>query len=221
MGIAKIFERNRQYDSVLFYANQSLAASSRAEYSSYVLQSAQYLAGCYTKVGNSDSAVKYLSLSMSIRDSLFGREKLNQIKAMELQEVSREQDKARAETLAKQERRQNIQYAIILIGIVSLLVVVLLLSRTFIVNHTWVRFLGVLSLLLIFEFINLYLHPFLSSVTGHSPIFMLLVMAGIASLLIPMHHRMEHWIIGKLVEKNKQIRLATAKKIVENLEGSR
>lgn len=94
MGIAKIFERNRQFDSVLFYANQSLAASSKAKFSSYVLQSAHYLAGCYTKVGNPDSALKYMSLSMSIRDSLFSREKLNQIKAMELQEVSREQDKA-------------------------------------------------------------------------------------------------------------------------------
>jgi hypothetical protein len=43
-------------------------------------------------------------------------------------------------------------------------------------------------------------------------------MPGIASLLIPLHHKLEHWITTKLVEKNKKIRLAEAKKIIEELE---
>jgi hypothetical protein len=37
-------------------------------------------------------------------------------------------------------------------------------------------------------------------------------------LLVPLHHRLEKWVKEKLVEKNKQIRLAEAKKTIEQLE---
>ena len=37
---------------------------------------------------------------------------------------------------------------------------------------------------------------------------MLLALVFIAALLVPLHHKLEHWATTKLVEKNKQIRLA-------------
>ncbi|MBE0654546.1 MAG: hypothetical protein IH594_12150 [Bacteroidales bacterium] len=43
-------------------------------------------------------------------------------------------------------------------------------------------------------------------------------MVLIASLLIPLHHRIELWIKEKLVVKNKRIRLAAAKRTVRQLE---
>jgi tetratricopeptide (TPR) repeat protein len=218
LGVARIYEKQQLQDSVLHYANASLSAATEANYLSYMLQSSNYLAEYYKKINRLDSAVKYFSMSSSIRDSLVSNEKVNKIKAMEMQQIFREQERQQDEEKAKEDRRVNIQYAILLIGIVCLLLIVLLLSRSFIVHHNWVRFLGVLSLLLVFEFINLYLHPLLDKLTGHSPIAMLLIMAGIASLLIPLHHNLEHWITHKLVEKNKKIRLAEAKKIIEELE---
>jgi hypothetical protein len=48
---------------------------------------------------------------------------------------------------------------------------------------------------------------------------MLLALVIIASLLIPLHHRLEKWIKEKMVEKNKKIRLAAAKKTIAKLEG--
>jgi hypothetical protein len=47
---------------------------------------------------------------------------------------------------------------------------------------------------------------------------MLLAMVCIAALLIPLHHKLEHWITHKMVEKNKKIRLAAAKKTIATLE---
>jgi len=38
------------------------------------------------------------------------------------------------------------------------------------------------------------------------------------ALLVPLHHKVEKWATTKLVEKNKKIRLATAKKTIEQLE---
>lgn len=62
------------------------------------------------------------------------------------------------------------------------------------------------------------LHPFLERATHHNPVLMLLALVSIAALLEPLHHQLEHWATAKLVEKNKQIRLAAAKKTIEQLE---
>ena len=94
----------------------------------------------------------------------------------------------------------------------------LLLSHSFIANEKVIRFLGVVALLIVFEFFNLLLHPFLERVTHHSPILMLLSLVCIASLLVPLHHKMEKWAINRLVEKNKKIRLAIAQRTIEQLE---
>ncbi len=47
---------------------------------------------------------------------------------------------------------------------------------------------------------------------------MLLALVCIAALLVPLHHKLEKWATNKLVEKNKQIRLAAAKKTIQELE---
>jgi hypothetical protein len=49
---------------------------------------------------------------------------------------------------------------------------------------------------------------------------MLLALVGLAALLIPLHHKLEHWAVHKLIEKNKQSRLEAAKKTIEQLEKS-
>ena len=46
---------------------------------------------------------------------------------------------------------------------------------------------------------------------------MLLALVGIAALLVPLHHKLEKWATHKLVEKNKAIRLASAKKTIRLL----
>jgi hypothetical protein len=116
------------------------------------------------------------------------------------------------------QRKQNIQFILIAFGIISFIIVFLLLSRSFITNTKAIEFLGIIALLIIFEFLNLLLHPFLEKVTHHSPVLMLLALVCIAALLVPLHHKVEKWATAKLVEKNKTIRLANAKKTIELLD---
>jgi len=94
----------------------------------------------------------------------------------------------------------------------------LLMSRSFITNVRFIKFLGILALLLVFEFINLLVHSYLEQLTNHSQVLILLLLVGIAALLIPLHHKLEKWTISKLVEKNKQVRLAAARRTIEKLE---
>ena len=118
----------------------------------------------------------------------------------------------------EQQRKQNIQYALLALGILSFIILFLALSRRHITNTKVIQFLGVVALLVVFEFLNLLLHPFLERITHHNPILMLLALVCIAALLVPLHHKLEKWATHKLVEKNKQIRLAAAKKTIEQLD---
>ena len=43
-------------------------------------------------------------------------------------------------------------------------------------------------------------------------------MVGIAALL-PLHHKTEKWVTLKMIEKNKQVRLAAAKKTIDKPGG--
>ena len=88
-------------------------------------------------------------------------------------------------------------------------------------DEKFIEYFNVVALLAVFEFINLLIHPYLARLTHDSPPLMLLILIGIGALLVPLHHKLEHWIAHVLTEKNKQIRLAAAKKTIAHLEGSK
>lgn len=207
IGMAKIFEMKNQRDSSLYYANKSFQTAKRTGYSQYILNASEFLANYYRKIKNIDSSYKYLSEVNIAKDSIFGQEKLKQIQVLEFQETMRQHEIEEAKIQDEQERKNNIQYAIIAITIITIVVIFLLLSNNLIVSDRVIKFLGVMSLLLIFEFINLLIHPFISEITHHSPIAMMIILVCIAAMIIPIHHYLEFRLIDKLLEKNKKIRI--------------
>ncbi|MEP6674756.1 MAG: hypothetical protein ABJA78_06365 [Ferruginibacter sp.] len=217
---AQAFLGLKQYDSVTNYALRSIQVSRLLGYKDQQLRSYEYLYKSFAQINAKDSLNKYLLLAMSAKDSLYSMEKTRSIEAMNFREQIRQQESETEKIKAEEQRRENIQYAFIAFGIITLLIVFLLLSRSFITNTKMIEFLGIIALLIIFEFLNLLLHPFLERVTHHSPVLMLLGLVCIAALLVPLHHRIEKWATAKLVEKNKKIRLAAAKKTIEQLEGN-
>lgn len=178
----------------------------------------EYLYKSFDQTNQQDSLNKYFRLAMLTKDSLLNIEKVKSIQALTFREDMRQQEIAAEKQKADDERKDNIQYAAIGLGIIILVTLFLLLSRALLVNERLITFFAVLGLLIVFEFVNLLIHPWLAEFTHESPLFMLLALVLIAALLIPLHHRIEHWIKGKLVEKNKAIRLAAARKTIENLD---
>ena len=153
-----------------------------------------------------------------MKDSVFSRNNINKIQSLAFSEKLRmieEEGKLAAE---KEQRKQNLQYALIALGIIIFVILYLLLSTRIITNVKVIEFLSVVALLIVFEFLNLLLRPFLEKITRHSPLLMLIALVSIAALLVPLHHRLEKWATHKLVEKNKQVRLAAAKKTIEKPE---
>ncbi len=217
-SLSQFYYDSNQKDSCLVYAKKAIGIVQNTPYASASLASAKLLLDVY-RVTNSDSAFKYSELYRITNDSLSSATKIKQANLMTFTEDLRQQELAEAKLKAEEERKHNIQLSLIAIGIITFIILFLLLSRSFITNTKLIEFFGVIALLLVFEFLNLLLHPFLERITHHSPVLMLLALVGIAAVLVPLHHRVEKWTTKKLVEKNKAMRLANAKKTIENLEG--
>ena len=172
----------------------------------------------FDKQNKIKSAYYYFKVELALEDTIFSQERINKAQALAFNEEIRVAEEQNKKIKAEEQRKLNVQYALLAFGIITFIILFLLLSRSFITNTKIIEFLGVIALLIVFEFLNLLLHPFLERVTHHSPVLMLLALVCIAALLVPLHHKVEKWATAKLIEKNKQIRLAAAKKTIEQLE---
>ena len=215
---AGIFEKLNQKDSVLFYARQSLQLAKERNFLKEVRNAAQFLSHYYRKI-SADSAFYYQDISKAMNDSLFSQEKQNEMQSMTFEETMRQQEKEADKFKEEEDRKHNLQYAAIAVALLTFVIIFFLFSRSVIVGDKFIRFFGILGLLAVFEFINLFIHPHLAHFTNDSPVLMLVILMCIAALLIPLHHKLEHWITHKMIEKNKKIRLASAKRTIEKLEG--
>jgi tetratricopeptide (TPR) repeat protein len=201
-----------------YYGRRGLNAAIAAQAKSPLLENVSFLRRIYEAAHQSDSAYYFAKLELAYRDSLFNQDRLYAVQDLAFKEQVRQHEEKVKKAEEDVQRKHNLQYAFIALALVSFVIVFFLLSHSIIANQKLIRFLGIIALLITFEFVNLYIHPFLAHATNESPLLMLLVMVCIAALLVPLHHKLEHWITHKLVEKNNKIRLAAAKKTIERLE---
>lgn len=219
LEMARLFKSHHALDSAFEYAHNSYDISNNNGFLRESLASTELLSSLYKEKGDVDSAYKYLQEWKTTNDSLFSKQGIQQLLSMDLDEKIKKRDAQIAAAVAVQERRKNLQYAAIAIALVSLVILFFIFSHSTLANQRLIKYMGVVSLLLVFEFLNLLLHNPLGSITHHSPVLMLLALVILAGVLAPLHHKIEHWITHQLVEKNKRIRLAAAKKTIASLEG--
>jgi tetratricopeptide (TPR) repeat protein len=220
LRIAKLYDAEGQRDSSISYAKLSMFHSQRAYFLENVIESGKLLSRLYNSKNDNEAALRCLQISLAAKDSLFSRERTMQIQNLLFNEAERQSEIAEKLKKDAAERKLNIQYGFIALSIIAFLILFIVLSRSIIVTEKWISFFGILGLLIVFEFINLLIHPFLGTVTNHTPALMLLALVFLASLLVPMHHRLQRWIKEKMIAKNKRIRLANARKTIEKLEGN-
>jgi tetratricopeptide (TPR) repeat protein len=197
-GLAEHYKRNNQTESCAYYARKAIAVVNNTSFFYLSSKPAKLLSDIYEKT-NCDSTLKYAKVLKTANDSLTSSKTNQQILLMTFEEDLRQTEVAAEKLKAEDERKQNIQYALITLGFIILITLYLLLSRSFITNTKLIEFFGVVALLIVFEFLNLLLHPFLERITHHSLVLMLLALVFIAALLVPLHHKVEKWATAKLV----------------------
>jgi tetratricopeptide (TPR) repeat protein len=200
MGMAALFKKTGQADSSLHYARLSFATAREAGFTKRILNASTFLSACFKGMNRIDSAYYYQGITIAAKDSLFSQEKTREVQNLSFMEKIRQQEIEEADRLAREERKSNIQ----LLGIVTFISFFFGLLFVFSkrhVNPKIIKFLGLLGLLLLFEFISLFLHPYIAKFTHHTPVYMLLILVAIAALLVPMHHQLQQWVTEKLAKK--------------------
>jgi len=127
-GIAIVQKAKGNLDSSVWYSKKALTEKSGKAYPLGLLQSANMLADLYQSQNKVDSTLKYLRVSISLKESLFNREKTIAVQNLAYKEQEK-QDEIEASKLKYQ--NQVKMYAL-LGGLVALLVIAFILLRN---NH--------------------------------------------------------------------------------------
>jgi tetratricopeptide (TPR) repeat protein len=177
-----------------------------------VEEAAKQLDTLYARMGNYQLASQYNSIYYLYKDST---EKIN--KEKELAQVEAADEQMRLDRIEKEEqeakrKRFNIQYLAITIGIAALFICLVMLGM-FKVSRTTIRMIGFFTFLMFFEFIFLIFKKNINSITEGEPWKDLLFMIGLAAVLLPFHHWLEHKVIHFLTSHN---RLTAAGKELKN-----
>jgi Ca2+/Na+ antiporter len=138
---------------------------------------------------------------MGTRDTLFNAEIVRKIQTMNIMEQLRQDEIAAEKLKAETERGHNLQMFAIVIFIILFFSVLIFLSRRQ-TKHKSLKYIGLVGLLIIFEFISFFMHPYIAHITHHEPVWMVLILVAMASLLVPLHHRLEHWVQHKLAQSH-------------------
>jgi tetratricopeptide (TPR) repeat protein len=199
-GMAKLFRKKNQPDSTLYYSRQSLWLAQKYGFTPWILKASDYLTSFYKGSRNIDSAFAYQQITIAAKDSLFSQEKNREIQNLSFAEAMRQQELTEQKLQEAETRKKNLQLAGIAIFIPSFFIFVLFLSHRKAKPRT-VEFLGILALLLVFEFITLLVHPYIEHLTDDTPAIMLLLLVAIAAFLVPLHHKLEKWVKERLAHR--------------------
>jgi signal transduction histidine kinase len=116
--IAEALIRKNKIDSAVYHLNQSLSVGARGIYPKGMMKSAALLGNMYTTVGRPDSALKYLRLQIALQDSLFNREKIVAVEALDFKEKQKQ--------LLLQQREKDYQNKIMVAILLAILVITLI-----------------------------------------------------------------------------------------------
>ena len=124
-SIAAYHLKNNQKDSAVYYAKKSIAAVQNTAFSTMSIKPSKMLLDIYAS-NNVDSAFKYSEIYRIANDSLFNFKKIQETQLMTFEEDARQKETAFEKIKGEEQRRQNIQYVLIALGIVVLLTLYLL-----------------------------------------------------------------------------------------------
>ena len=167
-----------------------------------VMNAAKQLDSLYTLNGNYQLANQYNGIYYLYKDSIETLNKEKELTQLEAADELQRQEKILKEKEEKKRRRNNIQYLAITIGIVVLFIALVVLGM-FKVSATTIKMIGFFAFLMFFEFIFLIFKKNIYSITKGEPWKDLLFMIGLAALLLPLHHWLEHKVIKYLTSHNK------------------
>ncbi len=198
---ADAFKTNKNVSEAITYYNKSFLLYKESSDLRGLKSMSSELKDLYQQQGDYKQAFTYSLLYENYKDSvdLLGRER--DLALMEIENVARQQQREEDLAKEKQRRKFNLQYMLITI-VVATAFVVMIIFGMFKVSALTIRLMGFLSLIFFFEFVILILDNWIHHLTHGEPWKIWLIKIGLISILLPMHHFLEHRLIHYLLSRH-------------------
>lgn len=203
LGLAKQYALLNRNDSSEFYAKKSYGLSERNGFLSRQLDAAVFLNQHYKKLGDIKNAYNFQEQTLLLKDSIYSKDRITNAQIITMEEELRQREIAEKKLADAAKRKVYMQYLAISILLPFLFFMTMYLSKKKI-KPKYIEFLGIISLLLTFEFIMLFIDPLIASFTQNLPIIQILIFACIAFTIAPIHEKMQHWLLAKLSQIQKK-----------------
>ncbi|MFM2361107.1 MAG: hypothetical protein RLZZ316_9 [Bacteroidota bacterium] len=203
LGLANLYQQKNKTDSAIYYARFSRQVANRGGFLTHEQKATAFLTSQYQNIKKIDSAFVYLALEKQLNDTINSKARIRESQILSINEQLRQAELEETRKIAAKERKQQLQLLLIGLFIPAFFMLTVLLSRIRIPIRV-IKILGILSLLIFFEYLTLFLHPTVAALTHHTPVYEIMIFVAIAAFLIPAHHRIEHWLIEKLTHRRAQ-----------------
>lgn len=168
----------------------------------YQQTSARLLDSVYGLLGDYRSARFYNTRYHELDDSLREMSREADLLKLEVESDNQHRERLAREEEARMEHRHNVQYMGFTVGLVVLFIVLVMLGW-FAVPAGMIRALGFLSFIFLFEFIILLADKNIQRWTHEEPWKVLMIKIGLAAILVPLHHWLEHKVIHYLSHRKR------------------
>jgi tetratricopeptide (TPR) repeat protein len=193
LTVAKCYSNLKQGDLALYYARGSYRIANDYNDNKSICESSLYLSQLFKQKNLPDSAYHYQSVFIKFKDSIYNNDQANKLAIISMEEnIKQEKIKIQIEK-EKHDRDQNLVLAGIGFFIPVFVSLVFLVSKWSKKKSKIFTSLGIASLLMLFEFISLLIHPYVEKFTNHNVAFMYIILLIVASALVPLHHKMENY----------------------------
>ena len=199
LGLAKVHNLFGNEKEEILNAGLALQAANEVNSIEKANEAGIFVTQYYKRMNMPDSAFKYLEMSTALNDSINNRKKIQNLQLLTINEKLRQEEITNSKILAEKQRVKQLQVILITVFIPSLFLITLLLRKRK-VKHSVVKILGVVSLMFTFEFITLLTHPIVAKVTNYNLILEIIIFVILGFILVPAHHRLEHWLINHLIK---------------------
>ena len=192
--MSKCFKNLNQKDSALYYAHKSFYYAKYYDIHDEIRETSHYLSILFNSYNLKDSAYKYQDIYITIQDSLFNSEKIRSLQIATIQEnIKQEKIKERIQKEID-DRNNNLILGAIGFFIPVFITFLYLIGKRSKKKSKLIASLGIASLLMLFEFISLFIHPYVEKYSGHNVAVMYVILLITASALVPLHHKMEAYV---------------------------
>jgi hypothetical protein len=191
-------EKNKKYAEAANYLELNIPFAKQIQSLTGEKELYKELDSMYIKAGDKQKEVANKLLLFTISDSLGKQQKANDLLGVE---IDLENKRAERETIANIEKvrtRNNLQYMGISAFIMALFIALVAMGK-FKVKPWFIRALGFISFILLFEFIILLIDHQLHALTHGEPLPILLIKIVIIAFLLPFHHWLEHKVMHFLM----------------------